>query len=188
MENTMDKISEFLSEKGIEFKASGSTVYSYYAPFEETARLKGSNVQIITENGKIRICVELPLRIRRKECNIIGQEIAELNSALPEFCGYTLDPISGSIQLIGQYDMPNDAETLGKMLDAIAKYIEEDIDMFFDVIHDAEKAAAKADEAYNDEEDRLNEYLEHTSNKSESPSLLKKIVDFIVVADSREED
>lgn len=59
--------------------------------------------------------------------------------------------------------------------------------MFFDVIHDAEKAA-KADEAYNDEEDRLDEYLGHTSNKSESPSLLKKIVNFIGVADSREED
>lgn len=188
MENTMDKISEFLSEKGIEFKASGSTVYSYYAPFKETARLKGGNVQITTPNGKIRICAEFPLRIRRKECVIIGREIAELNSVLPEFCGYTLDPISGSIQLIGEYDMPNDAETLGNMLDEIVKYIEEDIDMFFTMIHDAEKATAKADKAYNNEEDQLDEYLEHTSNKGESPSLLKKIINLLGIGESGEED
>lgn len=86
------------------------------------------------------------------------------------------------------YDMPNDAETLGNMLDEIVKYIEEDIDMFFTMIHDAEKATAKADKAYNNEEDQLDEYLEHTSNKGESPSLLKKIINLLGIGESGEED
>lgn len=178
----MDKIGEFLSEKGIEFKASGSTVYSYYAPFEETARLKGSTVQIITENGKIRICVELPFRIRHKEYYTIACIIAKVNSNLPEFCGYTLDPISGLLHFAGQHNIPNDAETLGEMLDSLTKCVEEDLDMFFDAIYDAEKAGQMEDEDY--EEDCLDENSEYTSSKSKSPSLLKKIIDFIGIADS----
>lgn len=186
MENTMDKIGEFLNEKGIEFKASGSTVYSYFAPFEETARLKGSTVQIITENGKIRICVELPFRIRRKEYYTIACIIAKVNSNLPEFCGYTLDPISGLLHFVGQHNIPNDAEMLGEMLDSITKCVEEDIDMFFDAIYDAEKAGRMEDEDC--EEDCLDEDSEYISIKSKSPSLLESIFDFIGLSNTKEKN
>lgn len=35
-----------------------------------------------------------------------------------------------------------------------------------------------------DEEDQLDEYLEHTSNKRESPSLLKKIINLLGISES----
>lgn len=185
MGNTMDKLGELLKEKEIEFKTSDSTVYSYYAPFRETARLKGCNMQIIPSNGKMRICAELPLRIRRKECYSIGCIIAKMNSSLPEFSGYTLDPISGLLQFAAQYSIPKDAETLGKILGPIVRCVEEDIDVFFDVIHEAENEKPMEDE--DSEDDRLDEDSECTG-KSTSLSILKKIVNFFGTDESEEKD
>lgn len=134
----MEKIGELLKEKGVEFKSSSSTAYRFFASFAQDARLKGCDVQILSEDGTIRICAEPPIRIRRDEGAGVSCVIAKMNETMPENAGYILDPIKGSVQLAVQYDMPDNVEELEKMLDWAAQTVDEAVTLLMDTIHEAE--------------------------------------------------
>lgn len=78
----MEKIGELLKEKGVEFKSSSSTAYRFFASFAQDARLKGCDVQILSEDGTIRICAEPPIRIRRDEGVSVSCVIANMSKLL----------------------------------------------------------------------------------------------------------
>lgn len=139
MENTLDKIGELLTEKGLEFKSSSSAEYRFFASFAQDARLKGCDVQILSENGTIRICAELPIRIRRDEGASVSSVIARMNETMPENAGYILDSIKGSVQLAAQYDMPDNVEELEKMLDWAAQNMDGIATLLMNTVHEAEK-------------------------------------------------
>lgn len=146
MENTSEKIGELLKEKGMEFKSSSSTVYRFFAFFAQDARLKGCDVQILSENGTIRICTELPIRIRRDEGAAVSSVIARMNETMPENAGYILDPIKGTVQLAAQYDMPDNVEELEKMLDWAAQNMDGIATLLMNTVHVVEKK----DDAFRD--------------------------------------
>lgn len=146
MENTSEKIGELLKEKGMEFKSPSSTVYRFFAFFAQDARLKGCDVQILSENGTIRICTELPIRIRRDEGAAVSSIIARMNETMPENAGYILDPIKGTVQLAAQYDMPDNVEELEKMLDWAAQNMDGIATLLMNTVHVVEKK----DDAFRD--------------------------------------
>lgn len=146
MENTSEKIGELLKEKGMEFKSSSSTVYRFFAFFAQDARLKGCDVQILSENGTIRICTELPIRIRRDEGAAVSSVIARMNETMPENAGYILDPIKGTVQLAARYDMPDNVEELEKMLDWAAQNMDGIATLLMNTVHVVEKK----DDAFRD--------------------------------------
>lgn len=177
MENTVDRIGELLKEKEIEFKSSCSAVYRFFASFAQDARLKGCDVQILSENGTIRICAELPIRIRRDEGACVSRAIARMNETMPENAGYILDPIKGSVQLAAQYDMPDNVEELEKMLDWAAQNMDEAVTLLMDTIHEAEvrnrtfkSAWRTADEEQTGNTDTYEEYASNEERKGASPN------------------
>lgn len=182
MEGTQELICSYFDEKKIAYTNSCYSCFCYHAQFSATAQLQDCKVEIIPISNLIQISVTLPIRVKRTEASDVNQEIALINEALPEYAGYILNPLNGSIQLVIHTDKPTDAEQMDKKLSVAIKAAEEDIDSIIETL-----TIAKAENKRKETESKDGASDEDSESETKTVSLASKFLSFIGLVNNEDQ-
>lgn len=115
------KIEEYLKNREIAFEPTEKKEFSFLMEMEPDCRFRRCSAKLCVEEGgqQVRISVEMPLFVRRKEYSGVGRKLAIINESLLPDClfldgkvkyrhGFSLDAIDGSIRYELVVRIPSD--------------------------------------------------------------------------------